>query len=177
MKSKIIFIFFILGISSSLCAQTITDSTNSVDEKICTINISRSATWQEWNTKTSFSGLMIYINEKPVCELLCESRVSIKMYSEGKINITAKFIPNKNFNEKRIDKYLHYGTPLALEVSHGKTYFLNVDMKDKSIIKINSITTLVSIPESEVHFKDEKRFKKYPEIKECKEDISNPYIK
>lgn len=177
MKTKIFFLFFFLGISASLCAQTVTDSTNSAGEKICTINISRSATFQEWNTNSRFSGMMVYINEQPVCELLYESRVSVKMYSEGKINITVKFIPNKTFNEKRIEKYLHYGTPLAMEVSHGKTYFLNVDMKDLSKIKINSITSLVSIPESEANFKDEKRFKRNPVIKECKENINDPLIK
>ena len=121
--------------------------------------------------------MMIYINEQPVCELACESRASIKMYSEGKINITVKFIPNKIFNEKKIEKYLHYGPPWQMEVSRGKTYFLNVDMKDLSKVKINSITKVVSILESEKMFKDEKRFEKNPEIKECKEDINNPFIK
>jgi len=120
---------------------------------------------------------MDYVNEQPVCELVYESRVALKMYSEGKINITVKFIPNKTFNEKRIEKYLHYGPPLAMEVSHGKTYYLNVDMKDLSKIKVNSITSLISIPESETNFKDEKRFKRNPQIKECKEEINNPFIK
>ena len=62
-------------------------------------------------------------------------------------------------------------------MKNGKKYYLHVDMKDKSAFLVNVITSLISIPESESMFKEEDRFKKNPEIKECQEDINNPIIK
>lgn len=167
-----------MGISVSLWAQKmISYPTTSGNEEYCIINISRSHTWQEWNTGSASLILMVNINDQQFCELPSESRVSIKIFSEGKINFSVKYIPTKRIKEKIINKQYHSGKSLEMEVFHGKTYFLNVDMKDQSKLRVNVTTQLVSIPESEGMFKDEERFEKHPEIKEYEEDKNNLFIK
>jgi hypothetical protein len=120
---------------------------------------------------------MVYINDQPYCELPSQSRASIKMFSSGKLNLYVKYLPNKKVKEKTVNKYFHSGPVLEMDVSNGKTYFINADMKDQTKIFVNVTSQLVAIPESEGMFKDFKRFNKHPEIKEYQEDIHNAFIK
>jgi len=165
MKTKIFTLIYFLGISVSLMAQeVVSDYYTSGNEPYSIINISRSYTWQEWNTGSANMNFMVYINDKPVCELPSQSRVSIKLFTEGKTAFTIKYIPTKKYKEKIIDKCFHIGPVLEMDVFPGKTYFLNIDMKDQSKMKVNVTSQLVSIQDSEVMFKDEKRFKKHNEV-------------
>ena len=178
MKTKLLFLIILLGASVSLIAQEdISKFITSGNENYCIINISRSYTWQEWNTQSCKLVLMVYINDQPFCELPSQSRASIKVFSNGKLNLSVKYLPTKKYKEKIINKRFHSGPVLEMDVSNGKTYFINVDMKDRSIILVDLTTQLVSIPESEGMFKDVKRFKKHPDIKIYQEDINNPFLK
>jgi hypothetical protein len=178
MKKNLLFCIFFLGACLSLHAQEgISKFITSGNENYAIINISRSYTFQEWNTGSAKLILMVYINDQPFCEIPSQSRASIKVFSTGKLKISVKYLPNKKYKEKTINKCFHSGPPLEMDVSQGKTYFTNIDMKDQSKLQVNVTAQLVSIPESEGMFKDEARFKKNPVVKEFQEDKSNPFIK
>jgi hypothetical protein len=178
MKKKTILILIYFVISATLFAQkTVSNYITSGNENYSIINISRSYTYQEWY----FCGKLlqqVFINDQPVCEIPCQSRVSIKVFSEGKVSISVKFLPNKKVKQKNIDKQFLSGKPLEIDIVHGKTYFANVDIKqvDKGLLAYFT-TQIVSIPESESMYKDEPRFIKFPEIKEFIEDVNSPFIK
>jgi hypothetical protein len=121
---------------------------------------------------------MVYINDQPVGELDCQHRISVKAFSEGNLRLTVKWVPDKIYTEKKIGKHLHIGNPLDLEVKHGGNYYLHLALNENTHVgKINLTAYLVNYPESESIFKDEHRYKKYPEIKGFAEDPNNPYIK
>jgi hypothetical protein len=165
-------------LSGSVFAQKkVSDIVTSGNENYAIINISRSYTYQEMRG----SGKLIqevYINDKPVCELNCRSRISIKVYSEGKLNIVVKFLPNKKIKQKVIDKNFLLGPPLEIDIIHGKTYFANTELKIKEgALQAYFTGKLVIIPESEAMFRDEERFKENPAIMEYSEDINNAFIK
>ncbi len=185
MKIKFSLLILLLGNSFSFYAQSVVSDVAAKDnDNFSFINISRSYTWQEFNSKSAAYPLMVYVNDQPMFELPSQSRVSLKVFSQGPITFYVKYVPGPKVKEKKkasvkrlIDKYYHSGPPVTIDASHGKTYFLNIDMKDHTKLMIDVTTQLVSIPESESMFKDEDRFKKNPEIKIVQEDKDNPYIK
>jgi hypothetical protein len=180
MKTITLLAMTFLGIVTSLMAHKPSfDSiiVTSGNENYSIINISRSYTYQEWRGSGKIIQ-MVYINDQPVCELQCQSRVSIKVFSQGKINLSVKYIPNKKYKQKTIDKQFLSGPPLEIDVVHGKTSFINVDLKVKEgALLVYFTAQLVAIPESESMFREEERFKKFPEIIEYQEDVSQPFIK
>lgn len=178
MNTKFFSVIFFLAVSVPVLAQMKGSGfTTTGNENYALINISRSNTYQE----VRGSGKLIqvvYINDQPVCEINCPGRVSIKVYSEGKLNLTVKYLPNKKIKQKVIDKNFLSGPPLEIEVTHGKTYFANTDLKLKEgALQAYFTGKLVSISESEGMFNDEERFKKDPQIKEYQEDINKAFIR
>jgi hypothetical protein len=165
MKIKFIaFLFMLVFVPPLLAQNKVTDCVTSGSETYSIINISRSFTYQERDTWFYKFAPTVFINDKPVCELLCGSRVSIKVYSEGNLKLTLNLLPFKKFPQEEIDKFYHQGPFLELNVANGNTYYLNVDTKEIVGMGINLNYQLVKIPESEGMFKEEKRFKKNPEI-------------
>jgi hypothetical protein len=177
MEKKLCIMIFLIGLSTSLFAQkVVSDCITSGNENYCIINISRCNTFQEARGAGKIIQ-MIYINDQPVCEITCPSRASIKVFSEGKLSLSVKFMPNKKVKQKVIDKQFMSGQTLELDVKHGNTFFVNVDQKLTDGFRIFWVSKLVSIQESEGMFKDEARYKKSPGIEVYQEDNSNPYIK
>jgi len=178
MKSKFYSVIVIMVISVSLFAQKkVSDVITTGNENYAILNISRSYTYQEMRGSAKLLQ-EVYINDQPVCKIECQSRVSIKIFSEGKMNITVKFLPDKKYTQKIIDKYFLSGPPLEIDIIHGKTYFSNIDLKVKEgALRVSWTGKLVTIPESEGMYKDEERFKKFPEINEFQEDGNNVFIK
>jgi hypothetical protein len=178
MKVKTLIILFFLGISLSIMAQkSLSDFVTKGNENFSIINISRSYTYQEVRSGGKLPE-MVYINDQPICDIVCPSRVSLKIFSEGKLNLVVKYLPYKTITQKDIDKHFRSGIPLEIDVTHGKTYFVNVDTKVREgFAKVSYTVSLVAIPESESMYRDEERFIKIPEIKEFQEDIKNPVIK
>jgi hypothetical protein len=185
MKTKIFLLILLMGNSISFYAQSVvSDVVAKNDDNYSFINISRSYTWQEFNSKSAAYPLMVYVNDQPMFEIPSQSRVSLKVFSQGPITFYVKYVPGPKVKEKKkaavervIAKYYHSGPPVTIDASHGKTYFLNIDMKDHTKMLIDVTAQLVSIPESESMFNEEDRFKKNPEIKIVQEDKDNPYIK
>ena len=178
MKTKFFAVIFLMVISVSLFAQIkVTGFTTTGNENNAIINISRSNTYQEIRGSGKLIQV-VYINDQPVCEINCPGRVSIKVFSEGKLNLVVKYLPTKKIKQKVIDKNFLSGSPLEIEVIHGKTYFANTDLKLKEgALQAYFTCKLVTIPESEGMYNEEERFKKDPEIKGYQEDSNNTFIK
>ncbi len=163
----------LLFICSQIVAQSnINDFITNGTEPFAIINISRSFTFQEFDTQSEDSKYMIYINDKSVCDISCRQRVSIVVDSVENLKITMKFIADKRHPQQRLDKYYHPGPPLELNVKKGVTYYLNVDLKEYRDGMINLDYKLVEIPESESMFKDKSRYKKNPDIQKFQYNLN-----
>ncbi len=164
MKIKFFTSLLMLVNFMTLFAQNkVADCVTSGNEAYSIINVSRSFTFQEKDTWSTDSKYMVLIDDTAICEISCRSRVSIKVYREGNMKLTLKFLADKYHPQKVLDKHYKLGLPLEINIVHGNTYYINVDLSWNKMTS-NLVYRLVKIPESEGMFKDEKRFEKSPEI-------------
>jgi hypothetical protein len=164
MKIKFIASLLMLVIFMPLFSQNkVTDCVTSGNETYSIINISRSFTFQEKDTWSKDSKYMVLINDTAICEISCRSRVSIKVYSEGNLKLTLKFLVDKYHPQKVLDKHYKLGLPLEINTINGNTYYINVALSWNKFTS-NLVYRLIKIPESEGMFKEEKRFEENPEI-------------
>ena len=135
----------ITKVPSSPTAEKILEQTTQGNENYSIVNITRNSSPHEWNQKTSRFALMVYVNDKPVCELPYKSKISIKVFFIGEIKLCVKFISTNSKNQIEIDKYYFSGNPLSLDVISGKTYNAKIEIEEENGFTLNATAKIVLI--------------------------------
>jgi hypothetical protein len=171
MKPKLLLLMVFMEVSISLIAQKAgSEYVTWGDENYSIINISRFNSPLEIKSKSTGITLNLFINDSLFCELPIGSRVSIRIFSEGKIKLSGIYIPNDKTN---IKKGFFSEKPLEIKfLHHGETYFLHVNKIDAIQGSSNFLADFVSEPDSYTYFIDDKLYKKNPSINEYQEERS-----